>query len=90
MVEKRAMIGWYFLNMPVDGDPDLSLMPTAEHRNQLRLAIKHLPATKPILLVDFYGDGALTGAASAPAAVTSTSTTRVMWSPASLFTSPLI
>jgi MoaA/NifB/PqqE/SkfB family radical SAM enzyme len=60
MVEKGALYGWYFLYMPVGGTPDLSLMPTPEQRNQLRIALNRFRKTKPILFVDFWNDGVLT------------------------------
>ena len=61
MIEKGCLYGWYFLYMPVGGDPDLNLMPTPEQRNQLRLAGKHFRKTKPILIADFWNDAPLTG-----------------------------
>lgn len=60
MIEKGALYGWYFLYMPVGRDPDLSLMPTPEQRNKLRLAGNRFRKTKPILFVDFWNDGVLT------------------------------
>lgn len=61
LIEKGALYGWNFLYMPVGGTPDIDLMPTPEQRNQLRLAMKHHRKTKPILPVDFWSDGPLTG-----------------------------
>jgi MoaA/NifB/PqqE/SkfB family radical SAM enzyme len=61
MVEKGAFYGWYFLYMPVGREPDLSLMPTAEQRVQLHEGVKHMRATRPLLVADFWGDGPLTG-----------------------------
>ncbi len=60
MVEKGAIFGWYFNYMPVGREPDLSLMPTPEQRDLIRRRVSHLRSTRPILLIDFWGDGALT------------------------------
>jgi MoaA/NifB/PqqE/SkfB family radical SAM enzyme len=60
MIEKGALYGWFFLYIPVGRDPDISLMPTAAQRNQLRIAINRFRKTKPILVVDFWNDGPLT------------------------------
>ncbi len=60
MVEKGAIFGWYFNYMPVGREPDLSLMPTPEQRDLIRRRVSHLRSTRPVLLIDFWGDGALT------------------------------
>ena len=60
LIDRGAMYGWYFLYIPVGRNPDSSLMPTAEQRNQLRLAVNRFRKTKPILMVDFWNDGPLT------------------------------
>lgn len=59
MVEKGALYGWLFLYMPVGDNPDMSLMPTPEQRDQLRIALRHYQRTKPILFVDFWNYGPL-------------------------------
>ena len=61
MVEKGCFYGWYFSYMPVGRDPDLSLMPNAEQRDQLRRGVMHIRNTRPLLVADFWGDGTLTG-----------------------------
>jgi MoaA/NifB/PqqE/SkfB family radical SAM enzyme len=61
MVAKGAAYGWYFLYMPVGREPDLSLMPSAEQRLQLHDGVVHIRSTRPLLSVDFWGDGPLTG-----------------------------
>jgi MoaA/NifB/PqqE/SkfB family radical SAM enzyme len=61
MVEKGCFYGWYFLYMPVGRDPDLSLMPSAQQREQLRQGVMRIRNTRPILVADFWGDGTLTG-----------------------------
>ena len=61
LIEKGAIYGWLFLYMPVGRDPDTSLMPTPEQRNQLRIALRHYRQTKPILPIDFWNDGPMCG-----------------------------
>jgi MoaA/NifB/PqqE/SkfB family radical SAM enzyme len=61
LIEKGALYGWLFLYMPVGDDVDISLMPTPEQRNKLRIAMRHFRETKPILPIDFWNDGTLTG-----------------------------
>ncbi|MCL0087228.1 radical SAM protein [Dehalococcoidia bacterium] len=61
LIAKGALYGWLFLYMPVGGNSDMSLMPTPRQRNQLRLAMRHYRQTKPILPVDFWNDGTVTG-----------------------------
>jgi MoaA/NifB/PqqE/SkfB family radical SAM enzyme len=61
MVEKGALIGWYFLYMPVGKDPDLSLMPTPEQRVHLLEFDKHIRATKQMFIVDFWNDAPWVG-----------------------------
>jgi len=61
LIEKGALYGWLFLYMPVGGDPDMNLMPTPEQRDRIRTAIRHYRRTKPILPIDFWNDGTLSG-----------------------------
>jgi MoaA/NifB/PqqE/SkfB family radical SAM enzyme len=61
LIREGALYGWLFLYMPVGDDPDPSLMPTPEQRNRLRVVIRHCRQTKPVLPVDFWNDGPLTG-----------------------------
>ncbi len=61
LIEKGALYGWLFLYMPVGGSPDMSLMPTPEQRDQLRRMLRHCRQSKPILPIDFWNDGTITG-----------------------------
>jgi hypothetical protein len=61
MVEKGAAYGWYFLYMPVGRSPELSLMPSPEQRQQLHEGAVRIRGSRPLLTVDFWGDGPLTG-----------------------------
>jgi len=61
MIEKGALIGWYFLYMPVCGDKNTKLMPTPEQRNNQRLCLDQIRATKPIFIIDFWNDAPYVG-----------------------------
>lgn len=61
LVKKGALYGWLFLYMPVGRDPDTSLMPTPEQRDNLRQFVRKVRQTKPILPIDFWSDGPLAG-----------------------------
>jgi MoaA/NifB/PqqE/SkfB family radical SAM enzyme len=61
MIEKGALVGWYFLYMPVSGDKNTELMPTPEQRNQQRLRRDYLRAKKPIFVIDFWNDAPYVG-----------------------------
>ena len=61
LVAKGAAISWHFLYMPVGREPDASLMPTPEQRNQIRLGIQRLRNTKAMFPVDFWGDAPWVG-----------------------------
>ncbi|MGM0453058.1 MAG: radical SAM protein [Thermodesulfobacteriota bacterium] len=61
LIEKGALYGWMFLYMPVGGEPDLDLMPTPKQRDQMRNFLNHVRDTKPMMLVDFWNDGVLSG-----------------------------
>lgn len=61
LIDKGALYGWLFLYMPVGSEPNPSLMPTPEQRNKLRAVMRHYRQTKPILPIDFWNDGTLTG-----------------------------
>jgi MoaA/NifB/PqqE/SkfB family radical SAM enzyme len=61
LVAKGAMIAWHFLYMPVGRDPDVGMMPTPGEREQFRLGIHRLRATKPFFPIDFWGDAPWVG-----------------------------
>ncbi len=61
MIEKGALIGWYFLYMPVCGDRTTELMPTPEQRDYLRKRRDYIRETKPIFIVDFWNDAPFVG-----------------------------
>ena len=61
MQEKGAIIGWYFLYMPVGKDPDMSLMPTPEQRVHMLEFGKYIRQTKQVFIVDFWNDAPYVG-----------------------------
>jgi len=61
MIEKGAINGWYFLYMPVGSDFDVSLMPTTEQRIYLKETIQRVRSTKPLFVIDFWGDAPFVG-----------------------------
>jgi MoaA/NifB/PqqE/SkfB family radical SAM enzyme len=56
LVAKGALLAWHFLYMPVGRDPDVSMMLTPEERNDFRVEIQRVRASKPLFPVDFWGD----------------------------------
>ncbi len=61
MIKQGAVLGWYFLYMPVGKSPDLSLMPTPLQRRLLKERVEHIRDTKPIFIVDFWNDAPFVG-----------------------------
>jgi len=60
LIEKGAVLIWYFMCLPVGRNPGIQWMPTPWQRDQLRQALARFRATKPLLFVDFWNDGRLT------------------------------
>jgi MoaA/NifB/PqqE/SkfB family radical SAM enzyme len=60
LIEKGAILIWYFMCLPVGRNPDIQRMPTPQQREQLRQALARFRASKPVLFVDFWNDGRLT------------------------------
>jgi len=57
LIEKGCLIGWNFLYIPVGPNPDVSLMPTAEQRELMRVrGPRYIRTKKPILSIDFWND----------------------------------
>ena len=61
LIERGAMVIWYFLFMPVGKDPDTSLMPTPEQREYLRQRDISLREKKTIFIADFWNDAPYVG-----------------------------
>lgn len=58
---KGCVVGWYFSLMPVGGEPDLERAPSPEQRLERRRRLLELRERMPMVLVDFWNDGALLG-----------------------------
>lgn len=58
-VEQGCFFGFFFQYMPVGRSPDLELMTTPEQREYRRRRVHKLRQRKPIVLADFWCDGAL-------------------------------
>jgi len=56
MIDKGALMGWYFLYMPVGKNPDMNEMPTPLQRLQLLKQGKLIRQTKPLFFIDFWND----------------------------------
>jgi MoaA/NifB/PqqE/SkfB family radical SAM enzyme len=61
LIGKGCIMGWNFLYMPVGRDPDVSLMLTAEERNEFREHVLALRKAKPLAALDFWGDSVYVG-----------------------------
>ena len=61
MIEKGALVGWYFLYMPVGKEVDLNLMPFPKQRLFMKERRDQLRANKPIFLIDFWNDAPWVG-----------------------------
>lgn len=61
MIGKGAVVGWYFLYMPVGNTFDLSLMPDAKQRLYLKEKVNAIRKTKPLFAIDFWSDAPFVG-----------------------------
>ncbi len=61
MIAKGALMGWMFLCMPVGGNPDLELLPTAEQRVHMLAFVNWVRETRPIFMIDFWNDAPYVG-----------------------------
>lgn len=61
MAEMGAIIGWYFLYMPVGKDFDISLMPTPQQRLYLKDKVVDIRKKLPLFVIDFWGDAPFVG-----------------------------
>jgi len=57
LIDKGAMVIWYFQYIPIGRCPQMELMPTPEQRDALRRRINDLRSRKPIFIGDFWNDG---------------------------------
>jgi MoaA/NifB/PqqE/SkfB family radical SAM enzyme len=56
LVKKGAMIGWYFLCMPVGKNPTTDYMPTPQQRLYLKMRRDYIRDSKPLFIIDFWND----------------------------------
>ncbi len=61
MIKKGAILGWYFLYMPVCGDKNTDLMPTPAQRDNQRRRRDEIRETKPLFIIDFWNDAPYVG-----------------------------
>jgi MoaA/NifB/PqqE/SkfB family radical SAM enzyme len=61
LIAKGALMGWFFLCMPVAGDPDIDLLPTPEQRAHLLSFVNLVRETRSIFLIDFWNDAPYVG-----------------------------
>ncbi len=57
LVEKGAMVIWYFQYIPIGRYPSLGIMPTPQQRDWLRQRVNEARNTRPIFIGDFWNDG---------------------------------
>jgi MoaA/NifB/PqqE/SkfB family radical SAM enzyme len=60
-LEQGALFGWMFQYVPVGLDPDVNLMATPRQRDRIRAATKRWQTTRPVMVGDFWNDGACVG-----------------------------
>ena len=62
LIEKGCLFGWHFLYIPSGTGPDVSLMPSAEQRELMRVrGAQRIRVEKPIMVFDFWNDAPLVG-----------------------------
>jgi MoaA/NifB/PqqE/SkfB family radical SAM enzyme len=57
LVEKGALVAWYFQYIPIGREPHVGLMPTPEQRDWLRRRLLVVREEKAIFIGDFWNDG---------------------------------
>ncbi len=57
LVEKGALVAWYFQYVPIGREPHTELMPTPQQRDWLRRRLLGLREEKAIFIGDFWNDG---------------------------------
>jgi MoaA/NifB/PqqE/SkfB family radical SAM enzyme len=57
ILERGAMVIWYFQYIPIGRHPVFDIMPTPEQRDNLRRRIKEIRDTRPVFIGDFWNDG---------------------------------
>ncbi len=57
LVDQGALVNYYFMYVPVDGNGDFSSMLSPRQRDRLRGALRDIRGTTPLLVIDFWNDG---------------------------------
>ncbi len=57
LVEKGALVAWYFQYIPIGREPHIELMPTPQQRDWLRRRLLDIREEKAIFIGDFWNDG---------------------------------
>jgi MoaA/NifB/PqqE/SkfB family radical SAM enzyme len=57
LLDKGAMVIWYFQYIPIGRCPSMDIMPTPEQRDWLRRKINEIRDSRPIFIGDFWNDG---------------------------------
>lgn len=55
--DKGSLWTWFFHYVPVGANPDVTLVPNAQQRQQILKAVYNARNTLPMMTVDFWGDG---------------------------------
>jgi len=57
VIEKGALVMWYFQYIPIGRFPSVDIMPTPAQRDWLRRRIQEIRDSRPIFIGDFWNDG---------------------------------
>jgi MoaA/NifB/PqqE/SkfB family radical SAM enzyme len=57
LVDQGALVNYYFMYVPVDGNGDFSSMLSPRQRDRLRAALRDIRGTTPLLVIGFWNDG---------------------------------
>jgi len=57
MVNKGVYLIWYFQYIAIGRNPDLSLMPAPQQRDEVRRRLGKIRSTRPFFICDFWNDG---------------------------------
>ena len=61
VIDKGAMVMWYFQYIPIGRKPHTEIVPTPEQRDALRRRLREIREVKPIFIGDFWNDGPYVG-----------------------------
>jgi len=59
LIDKGAIVGWFFQYIPIGQKPDLNLIPSTEERDLRRRMVLRWRNEKPVVVYDFWNDGPL-------------------------------